>query len=252
MRICTSLALAIAAVGFAASAVDAATITLQQRVDGYTGTSDAIVREDQPTVIQYAGTSGNQQLLAGSIGTSGKKAHSMLSYDLSGVIAAAGGQTITVESVTLTLTVIGKEGNAITPVNVSLYQYNYNFVQTASTWNNPSGTGTDTTAGGTIGTLLSTTVASANNIESTFTFGSSTDFVNAINAALTGSGTLNLLIDSSGVNESLLRFAGVRYPNNLNYAPILSITYSVAEVPEPATIGLMVMAAGTLLLRKKR
>lgn len=175
--------------------------------------------------------------------TSNDRLHGLLRFNFNPITALlASGETIDITSVQLVTTNSGTAGGG-TPA-LEIFTYGFNFIESGTggaTWNTPA-TG-DSTAGGTLGTSLSS--ASVNTgANATNTFSTSTAFVNAVQSAFDGSNDLNLIMarnpDTSGTN-SFTRFAQGGFE--------LQVTYDVV-IPEPTTA--LLGAMGMLLLLRRR
>ncbi len=96
------------------------------------------------------------------VGWSGSEMRPMFEFDLTRIETEADGNPVTIDSVRLVLTSRGANLGG-TALNLSLHEYGFAFVEVDATWNDPDGDGAagtgDTTAGGTLGTTLSTLAA---------------------------------------------------------------------------------------------
>ena len=188
----------------------------------------------------------------------------LFAFDLSDLAAAASsGQTIQVDSVSLTLTGRGGGFGSVSDMQLTLHQYDFAFVEADVTWNDPDGDGSavsgDTTAGGTLATVLSVASGVNPNTTGPVVFANSVDFVSAVAAALgSGDKTLRLLArrtggTTTGDGSNLVRTWDETAAVAAN-RPLLSIEYSV--VPEPGTLGLLAVVAialaGCGLRRRKQ
>jgi len=135
------------------------------------------------------------------VGWAGSEMRPMFEFDLTQIETEAGGNPFTIDSVRLVLTSRGANQGATT-LNLDLHEYGFAFVESAATWNDPDGDGGagtgDTTAGGTLGTTLSTlAVANPSAISdgNTLTLANSAAFRTAVTNALNaGDNTLRLVL----------------------------------------------------------
>ncbi len=141
-----------------------------------------------------------------------------------------------------------------TSIKIDAMEYDFDFIETAATWNNPAGDGSDTTPGGTFGTLLSSETFDPSVENNLVTFGSSTAFIDAVVAALDTDNTINLLLARDGSGGSVF----ARFQSNLNGvqpSPAeLVIDFDILAVPEPASLAvwalLGLIGAGYALRRR--
>lgn len=197
----------------------------------------------------------NNRIMVGQNGGSGIY-QGLLGFDLSALEAVVGtnSNSFTINSVTLTLTIQGQSTGALT----STYYANllgdgtstYAFSETTATWAN-----TPLTAGGTIGTTLSTLSFNAGTVavNSQQTWASTSAFTTAVSNALAGDNVLRIDLTSAneGVasNLDLARFYSDEN-GTVSFNPSLLINYTV--VPEPSSIALMMVGGFALLtLRRK-
>jgi hypothetical protein len=214
----------------AASPVQAATVILNLEADTYIRSTSA---------TSNFGTSN--PILVGTTGTSGDRMHGLLRFNFTPITALlAPGETINISSAQLVTTNSGTAGGG-TPTLV-LYSYGFNFIESGTggaTWNSPSSG--DTTAGGTLGTSL-TSAAVNTSANATNTFNTTTAFVNAVQSAFDGSNDLNLIMarNSTATGNQFTRFAQGGFA--------LQVTYDIVPEPSAALLG----GLGTLLLLRRR
>lgn len=189
-----------------------------------------------------------------------------LRFDLAGLQAASGGQPVTINSVTLSITTTGSAGGASggLPFTVGVHDYAGNFVEGtangatqsgSSTWNNPFGDSSDTTPGGTTGTQLQSLSIGNVGINTTWTFSTSTGFVSDVQGAYSPSGAsvVNYLlkeIDTGtdwATDQSFLRIVSGEASTGVK--PTLTIDYTVIPEPTAALLGGLGLLA---MLRRRR
>jgi len=177
-------------------------------------------------------------------------------FDLSEIAAQAGGLPVTIDSAQLELVTRPEgsgsgQGGAFT---VDLHAYDFDFVESAATWNDPDGDGSagtgDTTAGGTPGALLSSVGVSGTGTPggSLVTLADSAAFRTAVADALASPGeTLRLLMkaeDESGSGNRFIRFRDEVFGTATD-RPKLVVGFSVTTViPEPASLAVWSLLAG--------
>lgn len=216
-----------------AGSLSAATLTLSSQTD----VIDSFIRSDNT-----ASNTNSNVLLVGELASGAGNLRSLLAFNLSSpdLIGA------TINSVTLTLRANDIDsGSAGGTMQVNLNLLDSAFTETGATWVS-SGTGA-WTAGGPYSTLLSSTSGEVKAaVGTTFTFGSTTDFVNAVLSSVSGTGVLNLMLkldDETTTSRNIFRFTSSE-PTTTGgvtsaFAPLLTIDYTAAPVPEPATAALL-------------
>lgn len=208
----------------------------------YNGNQATFVRADDPTTNFNGYQSGNQ-FIVGTTGNTNPQIRSLLSFDLSALPDAA-----VIESATLTLRRIGTDGSSQNQlIQIDLVAMTESFNQTTATWNT---SGTDYTS-----TVLSS-VSENPTVSSGFvTWGSTADFIAAVQSAADGSGTVNLMLKlpdavETGGSRDIFFFHTDTSTSGAIYRPELSITYSI---PEPATLSLgFGVGVGLLMLLRRR
>ncbi|RYD68755.1 MAG: PEP-CTERM sorting domain-containing protein [Verrucomicrobiaceae bacterium] len=221
--------------------------------------ADTHVRNDvtSPANNAFNYGSATSMLLGSNAGnTPSSLLNLLLRFDLSALQTAAAGSAITVNSITLSLTTAATAGGASggLPFTVGLHDYGFSFVEGSangtaqagsSTYLNPAGDGSDTTAGGTAGNSLQTLSITSVGINTVWTFSSSAAFIADIQNAYAPAGTsvLNYLLketDTGGdwaTDQTFVRInSGEATPAELR--PTLTIDYSVVPEPTTALLGL--------------
>lgn len=240
--------LALLSIGALTTSISAATLSTSV-------TQDTYIRNDGTPNSNNNGDTDNELLFGSNGGTDNLR--SLLGFDVSGItdqVNSIGGgdySNLTINSVTLTL--YERRGFARTII-VNVNAYGFDFNEATSTWNNPTGDGSDTTTGGTLGTLLGsqsvTWDSTADNEQVSITLGGSS-FASAIQNAET-TGTLNVLLNTSTLtNPNFISFTSDRSGNTARHAT-LDIDYTVTAVPEPSSAALFGLSGLCLLLRRKR
>ena len=173
------------------------------------------------------------------VGWAGSEMRPMFEFDLTQIETEAGGNPFTIDSVRLVLTSRGANQGATT-LNLDLHEYGFAFVESAATWNDPDGDGAagtgDTTAGGTLGTTLSTlAVANPSAISdgNTLTLADSAAFRTAVTNALNaGDNTLRLLLkgDVTAGGNRFIRLYDETVATT-DYRPELIVDYTVTLPP---------------------
>lgn len=209
----------------------------------------------------YSNQNSDGRLLVGQNGGNGSN-NSVISFDLSAIKTAAAGQTIQINSVSLTLTVQASGANLLSTYNLDLLgdgSSAYSFNEATATWTTPGGSNV---AGGTLGTNLSSLSfnSSTQSAGALDTWGTSSAFTTAATNALAGDGILRLALTSTNVGDAskvdLARFyandAGTYIPTTAQH-PYLSVDYTLVPVPEPSSFVLMAASGAAMLtlLRRK-
>lgn len=237
---------ALATVGAASAA------TISVRVD-----QDTYIRNDAGPTLNNGDT--DNELLLGSNNTD-DNLRGLLGFDVSSItndVTTTGGgdfANLTINSATLT---IYERRGFSRSVTITVHDYSSSFLDTASTWNDPDGDGAagtgDTTAGGTVGTLLGSQAitwdATADNQDAVFSLNLG-DLASAIENADT-LGSLNLMLRNSNGSPTpdFLSMTSDRSGTTSRHA-LLDIDYTV--VPEPSSTALIGFAGLGLLFRRRR
>lgn len=217
-----------------AVAASATTLTLNP-------TADTFVRADSPSSTAGAAAA---ELLVGQLNNT-QAMHALLSFDLSSIPVDA-----TINSVTLVMVQSSEDGSsANTTITLELHALTQTFVENQATWNNAA-TGTAwTTAGGTFdSTVLSTVDVRARPSQTPVitlpvnqTWASSANFVTAVQGAADGSNSIAFLFkdaNETNTGRELIKF----FSKEGTTAPQLTIDYTVAAIPEPSAIALLMGA----------
>ena len=131
---------------------------------------------------------GDKENIIGRVGSSPMRG--LFEFDLT-EIETLGASVAGVQLVMTTRT--GDNGQGPDPLTVDIHQYNYDFVEANATWNNPAGDGSDPTAGGSLGMLLTTASFDPVPQGQVITFDDTPGFRAAVNAALAGDNVLRLI-----------------------------------------------------------
>jgi hypothetical protein len=227
-------------------AVSAATLTLNP-------TADAYLRTDQPTSPSpNPGTA--TELLVGQV-SSTTAMRALLSFDLSSIPVNA-----TVNSVSLVMVQSSEDAGSNTTITLELHLLTQAFVESQAAWNNAA-TGTPwTTAGGTFDSaVLSAINVSVRPSQVPYslpvnqTWASTSSFVSAVQSAADGSNSIAFLfkdVNETNTGRELIKF----FSKEGTTAPQLTIDYTVAAIPEPSTVGLLmgsVVLVGCVWLRRR-
>jgi len=243
----------------------AATFTFQQGdllQDGAT-VSTSFVAPAVTLRSGFANQNSDGRILVGQNGGTGSQ-NGVFAFDLSAIntAAAAVGDTVQINSVSLTLTVQASGANLLSTYNLDLLgdgSSAYSFNEATATWTTPGGSNV---AGGTLGTNLSSLSfnSSTQSAGALDTWGTSSAFTTAATNALAGDGILRLALTSTNVGDAskvdLARFyandAGTYIPTTAQH-PYLSVDYTLVPVPEPSSFVLMAASGAAMLtlLRRK-
>ncbi|MBL7218734.1 MAG: DNRLRE domain-containing protein [Phycisphaerae bacterium] len=137
----------------------------------------------------------------------------------------------------------------------NVHAYNYDIVETVSTWDDPDGDGNDatgdTTAGGTLGTLLTSASFLVTQKGLAVTFGDSSAFRTAVSDALAGDGFLRLILanndETVNSTHNFARFAADSFGTTGDRPELV-----VEHTPEPATMSLLALGGLAILRRRRR
>lgn len=206
---------------------------------------DAVyIRESQAATNQNGDS--DREVIIGYNGATDRM-RGLFSFDLSAIEAAAAGNPYTIDSIQLVLTSRGATGSG-NSMTINAHQYDYAFSESTATWNSP-GTG-DPTAGGSIGTLLTSAVFQPLVIDTQNVLPDSPAFQASATAALAGDNVLRLLLkDATENGVRFFRASDETYLTDTSFRPRLDVTYTI--VPEPSTFvlgafGLLALAIACL------
>lgn len=211
--------------------------------------ADAHIRSDNTAT----NAGGDFRLLLGETASAtANDLRIVLGFDLSSLPANA-----TINSVSLKLRVQDNDTNVATidtTLTLNLHALTQTFAEGSVTWANAS-TGTAwTTPGGTAsGTLLSSAmVPTKGTVPVTYTWATSTAFVNTVQTAYNSGSIVGLLLkdsDETGTLRELLRFISRNETGSTlqQYRPQLVIDYSLSSIPEPTTTAALIGGGGLLL-----
>lgn len=231
-----------------ATAASAATLTL-------TPTADTFVRSDNAATT---GGGAASELLVGQLSAT-QAMHAVLSFDLSAIPEGA-----TINSVSLVMRQSSEDGSSvISTVTLELHALTQTFVEGQTSWSNRA-TGTAwATAGGSFDSEV-LSLASVRTrpsqapvlaLPADQTWASTSGFVAAVQSAADGGNSIGFLFkdaNEANAGRELIKFFSKEGAN----APQLIIDYTVAAIPEPSTVALMmgtvVLAGGVWLRRRSR
>lgn len=238
------------------SSVRADIITFQD--DGSYSSLDSVIRWGQPTMNFGA----RPDLIVGKT-TTPDTIRSVFGYDLSAIPAGA-----TINSVQFRLTPVTTDAtSADGVVTLELLQLTSPFTEGTGnasgvanadvSWNNRA-TGIQwTTGGGDLGAMLSSTTANPRSPGTAVNFGTSANFVSAIQTVVDGDGMFYFAVkgDSSveSQNTRKIFFVGSGEHTTPGSRPLLTIDYT-APVPEPGTLFILgaIAACGLIVLRRRK
>ncbi|WAC19954.1 DNRLRE domain-containing protein [Luteolibacter sp. SL250] len=175
----------------------------------------------------------------------------LLGYDLSSIPSGS-----TIDSISLTVTAVS--GNAVGTINLHQITPNGSLTNVISEnqakWINweTSGPTAWSNPGGDYGGILATTTVSSVVDGATHTFGSSSSFIAAAQAALNANAPLQMILiapdsEASG-STTLIRFGSDDHATPA-YRPLLTINYTV---PEPSSVVLVGLGVLAICGRRKR
>ncbi len=222
----------VAALALFSSVSHAAVITLDVVADTYLTTA-------APDTPQY--NDPDDEVIVGNTASgSGQAYHGLIRFDTSSVVVPIG-QTIDVTSVILSTLNRNTAGGG-SSLTINVYEYGFDFAETTATWNDPAGNGDDPSAGGALGTLF-TSASVTTGANDTNAFVSSTAFATAVESAVLGDDTVNLLLTRNTFIDSntFTRFLSL---DSGSPGFQLEVTYDLVPVPEPS--GLLLLAAGAV------
>ncbi len=204
--------------------------------------ADVMIRTTSATT----NVNGSEVIVGNTASGSGERLHGLVRFNTS-TITIPVGFAIDVTSATLK-TVNANSSGGGSNLTIEVYDYAYGFGETTATWNNPAGDGSDSTAGGTTGLLLSTLSNVNNAANGTNSFSSSANFISIVETAINGDDTVNLLLKRNTFSDANIftRFLG----DESGVGFQLDVTYDLVVIPEPhaALLG----GLGFLLLLRRR
>ena len=211
------------------------------------------IRADQATTNQD--NDGDFENLVGRVGSNAMRI--LFEFDLTEIETRAGGNPVTINSVQLNLVTRARDigsgqGGSFT---ADLHTYGFDFIESASTWNDPDGgaAANDPTAGGnTSGTVLaSVTLDPGIAGGTTAIFGDSAEFRTAVETALAaGDNTLRLLLKmraESGAGNNFISFRDEVFATAGDRPELV-----INTIPEPTTMTLLALGALALAARRRR
>jgi hypothetical protein len=168
------------------------------------------------------------------VGYGGGIQRGLIRFDTSSLAIPDNGSMSVISAV---LKVTNTDTGGLNDPDVGAYDYPYDFRETTATWINPAGDGSDSTLGGTIGTLLTSKANMNDTANYANTFDSSAEFVAAVETAIAGDNTINLLLkrpNDSGTSNDYIRF-GDREGWETGYFQ-LDVTYILTLYPPAGTV----------------
>ncbi|MFA6959190.1 MAG: DNRLRE domain-containing protein [Opitutaceae bacterium] len=208
-----------------------------------TSGADSMLRSD----VSSSNFGSDTGFFVGTLASSGANdLRLVFSYDLSTLLPAGA----TISSISFTLTQRSPDGTSADKIlSLSLASLTQSFAESQVSWNNRQTSNLWTTLGGSIGTTLSTTTAFTKSVANTLvTFSSSTSFVSVAQSALDTASTFNFLVyapDQEGLTDRALTSFYSKENGISSLNPALTITYTVAAVPEPSSVAIL---AGSVAL----
>jgi len=158
--------------------------------------------------------------------------HSLLSFDLSGLLAVTGGNAFTIQNVQLVLTNFAINfGPGLAGISQELHLTDP--FAAGATWNTYDGVNAWPTAGGTVGNLLGSVFIGSTGTQ---TWSSSSNFIAAVNAALGGTDHhLYLLLQGAyqSNQDNRSQFSNRTATNQVN-RPRLDVSFTVQTPASPA------------------
>lgn len=180
----------------------------------------------------------------------------LLEFDISTIAASDD-----IDSASLTMTVdSGLDDIGADSADFNLYTYGFDINEAVSDWNDPDGNGVDgtgdTTAGGTLGTLLSSVTFDPTDAGLEVTFADSAAFRAAVENALAGDGILRLILakasEATSSAHEFTRFFAESDDTAAN-RPRLLINHSASTViPAPAALPAGLALIGLIAARRRR
>jgi len=247
-NILTTLA-AMAMLTGAGTAAQGAVLSFQAGVSPEAGyTADAVTIRNDGTNAS-TNQNGSVQIIVG-VNNTNSLLRGLFEFDLTAIETAAAGNPYTIDSVTLVLRqgdITNAAASSIT-YDLHLLGANSDFNETAVTWNDAP-----TVAGGSVGTLLSSTSYVPNSGTAFRTFGTTTAFESAVADILANdvSNSIRLIAkanNEAATTQTFSRFDSDEVTTAAN-RPQLNVTYTV--VPEPGS-AMLAISVGALLLRRRR
>jgi|ERR1051326_2779533 hypothetical protein len=178
-----------------------------------------------------------------NIGNFGQLFREVAKFDISALPAGA-----TITSVSLTV-YQNSAGSGGTQTQVDLHTLTNDFNELQVTWNSRTASSLWATPGGDFSVPVLSSITPVGIVDGTaYTFPSSPNFITAANNALTSDGFLRLMVKSAAeAPSSLMSFYAEDDGSPTAFHPALTITF----IPEPASLGLIVLSGGLLLWRRR-
>ena len=215
-----------------------------------TASANAYLRSDQGNTVQSVAT----DLWIGSVSNT-TFMHGLLTFDLSAIPASA-----TITSVTLTmLQDVDDASSTAATITLGLYQLTQSYTQSQVTWNSRATSTPWTTAGGTFNpTQLSSTSVAVRALSgggtASLAWGTTSGFVSAVQSSYNSGAVISFLLENPNESSQVARELVKLSSASGGSAPKLTIDYTVAAIPEPSAIALLmgtVTLAGGVWLRRR-